>query len=88
MSLIGKITTLFSDIEKTTPLFPRTKVSAVSDENGVGLDVILDEVRDSVNHIDLSAYATTDELETVAEAAMPKANFNFDSSTSTLNITI
>ena len=44
MSLIGKIQTLFSDREKTTPVFPRTKVAAVSDENGVGLDIILSEM--------------------------------------------
>ena len=43
MSLMGKIQTLFSDEEKTSPVFPRTKVSAVSDDNGVGLDALLDE---------------------------------------------
>ena len=42
MSLIGKITSLFADKEETTPIFPRTKVKAVSDDNGNTLDVILD----------------------------------------------
>lgn len=92
MALTGKITTFFSDKAKTKPMFPFTKTKAVSDDNGVTLDVLLDGMNDNINNvinnIDLSNYATTDELETVAEAAMPKANFNFDSSTSTLNITI
>ena len=42
MSTQGKIKTLFSDKEKTEALFPRTKVSAVSNNDGVGLDAILD----------------------------------------------
>lgn len=41
MSITGKIKTLFADSAKTEALFPRTKVSAVSDDNGVGLDALL-----------------------------------------------
>ena len=41
MSTTGKIKTLFSDAEKTEALFPRTKTSAVSNEDGRGLDAIL-----------------------------------------------
>ncbi len=37
----GKIKTLFSDKEKTEALFPRTKVKAITDDNGTGLDVLL-----------------------------------------------
>lgn len=40
---MGKIQTLFSDKAKTIPVFPRTKVNAVSDENGVGLNVLLED---------------------------------------------
>lgn len=40
----GKIKTLFSDIERTEALFPKTKISAVSDEEGIGLDAILDNM--------------------------------------------
>lgn len=40
----GKIKTLYSDADKTEALFPRTKVSAVSDADGVGLDAIVDGV--------------------------------------------
>lgn len=43
MSITGKIKTLFSDKNKTEALFPRTKVSAVSDDNGVGLNVLLEQ---------------------------------------------
>lgn len=41
MSLIGKIQTIFSDAAKTKPIYPRTKIGAVSDENGTRLDFIL-----------------------------------------------
>ena len=44
MSTQGKIKTLYSDKEKTEALFPRTKISAVSDSDGTGLDVILDNI--------------------------------------------
>ena len=46
MSLIGNIQTLFSDKAKTTPVFPRTKVKAVSDDNGVGLNALLQMIDD------------------------------------------
>ena len=41
---IGKVKTLFTDKEKTEALFPRTKLSAVSDENGVGLDALMEHL--------------------------------------------
>ena len=40
--MASKITTLFEDSAKTNALYPRTKVSAVSDANGDGLQSILD----------------------------------------------
>ena len=43
MALTGKIMDFFSDKAMTIPAFPRTKVKAVSDENGVGLNVLLDD---------------------------------------------
>lgn len=39
-----KITILFADKAMTIPAFPRTKIKAVSDDNGVGLDAILNGV--------------------------------------------
>ena len=42
MSIIGKIQGLFSDREKTQPIFPITKTKAVSDDNGVSLDALLE----------------------------------------------
>lgn len=64
MSLIGKIQTLFSDKEKTTPIFPRTKVSAVSDDNGIGLDAILDDMSADVG----TAQSTADSAKSIAES--------------------
>lgn len=37
----GKIKTLFSGVEKTEPLFPRTKTKAITNDEGVSLDVLL-----------------------------------------------
>ena len=47
MSISGVIKTLFSDHKKTQAIFPRTKVSAVSDDNGVGLGALLDDIKSS-----------------------------------------
>ena len=41
---MGKIKTLYSDIQKQEQLFPRTKVEAISDENGNGLEAILQDL--------------------------------------------
>lgn len=43
MALTGKIMDFFADKAMTIPAFPRTKVKAVSDDNGVGLNVLLDD---------------------------------------------
>lgn len=40
----GKIKTLYSDKEKTEVLFPRTKTSAISDADGVGLDALMEHL--------------------------------------------
>ena len=41
MATQGKIVTLFEDKEQTKGVFPRTKVSAISNNEGVGLDALL-----------------------------------------------
>ena len=38
----GKVKTLYSDKDKTEALFPRTKTSAVSNDEGVGLDALME----------------------------------------------
>ena len=45
----GKVKTLFSDKEKTEALFPRTKTSAVSNEDGIGLDALMENLIYSSN---------------------------------------
>jgi hypothetical protein len=80
MSLVGKIQSLFLDREKTQPIFPITKVKAVSDDNGKGLNVLLDDKasKDFVTAkiaeaqlgggsggVDLSGFATKDDLNAV-----------------------
>lgn len=44
MSLIGKIQALFTDREQTQPIFPMTKIKAVSDDDGKGLNAVLDDM--------------------------------------------
>ena len=46
MSLTGKIMDFFADKDMTIPAFPRTKVKAVSNDEGIGLDAILDSKQD------------------------------------------
>lgn len=46
----GVIKTLFTSVEKDEALFPRTKTRAVSDDNGVGLDVLLDEMNYNISN--------------------------------------
>ena len=43
MPIQGDVKNLYSDREKTRALFPTTQVSAVSDDNGVGLGAILED---------------------------------------------
>lgn len=54
----GKIKTLFSDKEKTEALFPRTKVSAISDDDGAGLDAILDNMNTEIDTKATEAFVT------------------------------
>ena len=57
----GKIKTLYSDKEKTEALFPRTKISAISDDEGRGLDAILEDIQIKISSgiIDESLYGET-----------------------------
>lgn len=54
MSITGKIKTLFSDFGKTEAIFPKTKVNAVSDDNGVGLNVLLDAKQEKAKSASVS----------------------------------
>ena len=44
MGIEGKIKTLYSDRDEPQAIFPRTKVNAISDNDGIGLDAILEDV--------------------------------------------
>ena len=44
MPITGKIKTLFADKAKTQALFPRTVTSAITNDAGVSLDVLLQNV--------------------------------------------
>lgn len=58
MSLTGKIMDFFVDKAMTIPAFPRTKVKAVSDDNNVGLNVLLDNKQDKLVAKTISLLAT------------------------------
>lgn len=49
MSLTGKIMDFFADKDMTIPAFPRTKVKAVSDDNGIGLNVLLENIESKID---------------------------------------
>lgn len=51
MSLTGEIQSLFKDKEQTQAVFPVTKTKAVSDDNGVGLNVLLDNIDESISSL-------------------------------------
>lgn len=44
MSIQGDIKNLYSDKERTRALFPTTKINAISDDNGTGLNAFLDSM--------------------------------------------
>lgn len=54
-----KIQTLKS-ADKTIVILPRTKVSAISDDNGVGLQTLLDDLSDELKSATPKSHASTD----------------------------
>ena len=69
MALVGYIRNLFADKEKTIPVFPRTKVSAISDDSGVGLDALLDNISVSFNTVSQRITETNTNLQQKATTA-------------------
>lgn len=60
MAITGEIKNLYNDRERTNILFPRTKTSAVSDNEGRGLDAILEDIQTKISSgiVDESLYGT------------------------------
>lgn len=69
----GKIKTLFSDKLKTEALFPRTKTSAVSNADGVGLDALLSDI-----HTELEDKATKSFVINKIEDAIGDVDIDID----------
>lgn len=81
MPIQGEIKTLYKNKNNTSPIFPTTKVKAVSDENGIGLDALLRDnyatktyvtseiakaqVGGDDSEIDLSGFATKDYVDNI-----------------------
>jgi hypothetical protein len=61
MAITGEVKTIYSDRERTNVLFPRTKTSAVSDNNGRGLDAIIADMQSKIasNILDESLYGVS-----------------------------
>ena len=47
MAVTSRVRTLYEDAAETIAIAPRTKVSAVSDDNGTGLDALLTNINNS-----------------------------------------
>lgn len=69
MSILGKIMSMISPSGEV--IFPRTKINAVSDENGIGLDVIIEELGSTVTQSSdgLMTAADKKKLDGIAEGA-------------------
>ena len=48
----GKIETLFRDRQQQEAIFPTTKTKAVSDDNGIGLNALLDDMNTRVEALE------------------------------------
>ena len=70
----GKIKTLFSDKEKTEGLFPRTKINAISDDNNIGLNAILENMNSEINTKATESFVTNK----IAEAQLNGGNGGVD----------
>lgn len=86
MALTGKIMDFFEDKAMTVPAFPRTKVKAVSDDNGVGLDALLENIETKVENkqnkhiattVTLSASGWSNNSQTVSVAGVTATNTVF-----------
>ena len=55
---MAKVTTLFEDSAKTEALYPRTKVSAITDENNTSLTELLDSVSSECVVISSSSFSS------------------------------
>lgn len=53
MAFNGKIVNLFMD-DQTTVAFPKTKVKAISDDNGVGLEALLENKQEKFKAIEVT----------------------------------
>lgn len=67
MAITGEIRSLYIDKERTQALLPRTKTKAVTNDQGVSLDVLLDNITsDSLENRSIKAWAVS--LDTSAYA--------------------
>lgn len=73
MATQGKITNLYTDKSMATPAFPRTKVKAISDDNGVGLDTVLDNLNSKIDNIDFDSLGCPEGVVFVGEAQADSA---------------
>lgn len=51
MAITGSVKTLYEDKEKTEAIFPRTKMSAVTDSNNKNLEVVINEMTADVANV-------------------------------------
>ena len=74
MVIEGKIKTLYSDETKSEAIFPRTKVSAISDSDGAGLDAILNQLSSDIEAKATESFVTN----AIANAQLGGDNSDID----------
>lgn len=76
MAITGKIKSLFEDKEMTVSVFPRTKVKAISDDNNIGLNVLLDNKQEKHKPLSVSLLASnwSDMTQTVSVDGVTEDN--------------
>lgn len=74
---MAKVTTLYEDSAKTTALYPRTKISAISDANNNSLESILESLGGSCLVLTSSSFSSLPQIITNVNITSDMVVINF-----------
>lgn len=81
----GSIETLFKDRKQQEAVFPTTKVKAVSDDNGIGLNVLLEQMDEQINEKAPSGFGYGEVLSGFTSATEEELETNLDTIIATMS---